>query len=53
MTPIRKCPYCGGKTRYYHGPESISRVVCKGECPPWTVIKTIDHSKILKHNEEI
>jgi len=44
MEPIRICPKCGGPTRYYHGPESITRVVCKGFCPAWTVIKVIDNS---------
>ena len=34
----------GGPTRYYHGPDSIIRVVCKGTCKPWTVIKIIDNS---------
>jgi|GEM_PF-5037342 len=48
--PIRICPKCGGKTRYYHSP-GVTRCVCKGTCPPWTVIEEIDHNKSL-HKEQ-
>jgi hypothetical protein len=42
MEPIRICPECGGPTRYYHGPGTITRVVCKGTCEGWHVIKEYD-----------
>ena len=53
MEPIRICPKCGGPVRYYHGPESITRVVCKGTCKDWTVIETIDNSKDTYGTEEM
>ena len=42
MEPIIICPKCGGPTRYYHGPGTITRVVCKGTCEGWYVIKEYD-----------
>lgn len=42
MEPIRICSKCGGPTRYYHGPGTTTRVVCKGTCEGWYVIKEYD-----------
>ena len=53
MEPIRICPKCGGPTRYYHGPESITRVVCKGTCEGWVVIKEYDNSVANKKLQRV
>lgn len=54
--PDRRCPVCNGPVKYYHGPGAVTRIVCKGTCPEWTVIEELNgfnnHSKLCLIAEE-
>jgi hypothetical protein len=49
MTPIKRrdmpkfCPDCQAELRAYHGPGSITRLICAEKCSGYNEVVVIDH----------
>jgi len=38
------CPKCQSSLKSYHGPSSVTRLVCSQKCSGFAVVVLIDHS---------